>query len=181
MLKAIFLLCAVVGGVIFLIQLFLAMIGLDADADVDADFTDSGGFFGILSLRAIVAAVTFFGLGGMIATTSGLDDLTSISIAAGAGLAAMIAVGLLMRFLYSLRAEGNLRTKNAVGLRGKVYLRIPPNHGGSGRIQLVQQGRTVDYYAMTASPEELPTGSDVVVVRVINAETVEVARPGDRK
>ena len=181
MLSTVFLLCAIIGGSIFLIQLFLALIGLDADADVDADLSDSSGFFGILSLRAIVAAVTFFGLGGKIAETMGVEALPSIGIATGAGFAAMVAVGLLMRFLYSLRHEGNIRIKNAVGLSAKVYLRIPPNLAGSGRIQLVQQGRTIDYYAMTASPEELPSGAEVVVVRVINAETVEVASPRARR
>ena len=53
-------------------------------------------------------------------------------IALGAGAAAMFVVAWLMRLLYNLHAEGNVRIEQAVGMPGKVYLTIPaPPTGGA--------------------------------------------------
>ena len=75
--------CAVVGVVIMLAQLAMTVFGLDSDSDIDVeidvpddmavgdDYIDvdhgSSVFFGLLSFRSLVAAVAFFGLGGLAA------------------------------------------------------------------------------------------------------------------
>ena len=85
----------------------------------------------------------------------------------------MVAVYWMMQGLRQLRAEGTVRIHRAVGRHGNVYLRIPANRSGSGKIQFNLQNRTMEYLAVTAGPE-LPTGSKVVVVGVVNPTTLEV-------
>ena len=151
---------------------------LDVGADVDADAGgeaghDSSWLFGVLSFRTLVAAVTFFGLGGWTAAGAGFEPVMQVVIALAAGAAAMYLVYWLMRMMYSLKAEGTVRIGHTVGRHGTVYLRIPGERSGTGKVQLSVQKRTMEYLAMTPG-EALPTGTKVRVVKVITSDTVEV-------
>jgi hypothetical protein len=129
--------------------------------------------FKILSFRAVVAAMAFFGIAGLWAQSTGTSQPNVLLAAAAAGIAAMAAVYWLMQGLQKMQAEGNVRIQRALGQHGNVYLRIPANRSGSGKIQFNLQNRTMEYLAVTAGPE-LPTGTKVVVVGVVNPTTLEV-------
>ena len=94
-------------------------------------------------------------------------------VAVAAGAAAMSAVYWMMQACTELQADGTVRIQRAVGQHGNVYLRIPANRSGSGKIQFNLQNRTMEYLAVTSGPE-LPTGTKVVVVGVVNPTTLEV-------
>lgn len=129
--------------------------------------------FGIISFRTVIAALAFFGLTGLAAQSANASTPTVLMVSLGAGAAAMFAVYWMMRGLQTLRAEGTVRIQGALGQHGNVYLRIPANHSGSGKIQFNLQNRTMEYLAVTAGPE-LPTGAKVVVVGLVNPTTLEV-------
>lgn len=151
-------------------------VSVDADVDGDAgDAThhDTSWMAGVLSFRTLVAAATFFGLGGMAARGADFSQPLQVVIALAAGLAAMYGVYYLMRTVYRLKAEGTVRIGHTVGRQGTVYLRVPGQKSGSGKVQLSVQKRTMEYLAMT-SGEGLPTGTKVTVVDVITSDTVEV-------
>ena len=147
--------------------------GGDAAHADQADQHGSARLFGLLSFRTIVAALAFFGLAGLAAQSVPLSPPTVLLVALAAGAAAMFGVYWMMRGLYSLQADGNVRIQRSVGRHGNVYLRVPANRSGSGKIQFNLQNRTVEYLAVTAGPE-LPTGAKVVVVGVVNPTTLEV-------
>jgi hypothetical protein len=129
--------------------------------------------FRIISFRTIIAAMAFFGLSGLAAQSAEASPSMVLLVAVAAGAAAMFAVYWLMSSLQKLRAEGTVRVQRAVGQHGNVYLRVPANGSGCGKIQFNLQNRTVEYLAVTAGPE-LPTGAKVVVVAVVNPTTLEV-------
>ncbi len=129
--------------------------------------------FGVVSFRTVVAAMTFFGLAGMASQSSGASATTTLLVALGAGAAAMYAVYWAMRCLYSLRSEGTARIERTVGLPATVYLTIPPQKSGNGKIQINLQNRTMEYLAVTAG-DSVPSGATVVVVDVVSHDTVEV-------
>jgi len=195
--ETVFLLCAIVGGTLLICQFALGLLGFghhdvgghdihveaphdvghDADHGHDHDADHDHGhswFVGVLTFRAVVAALTFFGLAGMAATERGLEPLPSLGVALAAGAGALALVAFLMRSLARLRAEGNVRIDRAVGQTGTVYLSIPGRKAGAGKVHLKLQNRIVEYQAITAL-DELPTGSLVVVVSVAGPGTVEVA------
>ncbi len=149
----------------------------DATVDHDAQVGQHGTtwLFGVLSFRTIVAALAFFGLAGLAAEAADTPASTTLLVAVAAGAAAMAAVYWMMRGLRELRSEGTVRISHAVGRGGSVYLRVPANNSGSGKIQLNLQNRTMEYLAITTGPE-LPTGTKVVVVSVVNPTTLEVCR-----
>ncbi|HEO70032.1 MAG TPA: hypothetical protein ENN80_02140 [Candidatus Hydrogenedentes bacterium] len=190
----VYLVCAIVGGVLLLCQLAMMLLGLAGDHDfddgahdvdagehgahpVDADYHDTSMFFQLLSFRSLVAAVTFFGLAGMAATEAGWPTYPVLLSAVGAGVLAMIIVAWLMRLLYSLRAEGNVHIENAVGMPGSVYLTVPSHREGAGKVTVTVQNRTMEFEAFT-NEEKLPTGTSVVVTGVIAPNTLEVERVG---
>lgn len=199
-----FMACALFGGTLLICQTVLTLIGLSGDHDFSHDGGghdvghDLGGqgaigdaqgtshdaasstqhsstwFFGIVTFRTAVAALTFFGLAGMAAHSSDLSPVPSLTIGVLAGFAAMYGVHWMMRQISRLRADGSVRIDNAVGMTGTVYLRIPGHLGGAGKIQLNLQNRTVELSAWT-DRSEIPTGATVLVTRVVGPDSVEVS------
>ena len=159
--------------------------GGDVHADADAAHAGHGDgghadhphgstwTFGVISFRTVVAAMTFFGLAGMATQSSGATPMTTFLVAVGAGLVAMYAVYWLMRCLYTLKSEGTARIERALGLPATVYLTVPPQKSGNGKIHVNLQNRTMEYLAVTAG-DSLPSGAKVVVVDIISHDTVEV-------
>lgn len=190
-----FLFCAALGGVVLVFQIGLTLLGADADSsgvDVADDFSSAGdvelhtGHDGgdmhdsdattdvrVISVRTLVAGVTFFGLGGLGAQSTGADPLVVWVVALAAGAAAVYSIYWMFSMLYSLKSDGTVRITNAIGRHGTVYLRIPGNDAGMGKIQITLQSRTAEYLAMTAG-ETLPTGSKIVVVDILTPTTVRV-------
>jgi membrane protein implicated in regulation of membrane protease activity len=196
--------CAIIGGTVMVCQFLLTLVGLGHDVhdggggDVGHDFAgDHGGgdaghdashegvhddhhadstwLFGVITFRTMVAALAFFGLAGLAADSAGASPPVTIGIALVAGLAAMYGVHSMMQFLRKMREEGTVRIASAVGCTGTVYLRVPGQKTGAGKVTVDIRGREVEYEAMTAG-EELPTGARVVVIDVLGPDTVEVAQ-----
>jgi hypothetical protein len=132
-------------------------------------------FFGVITFRAVVAAITFFGLAGMAASGFELEPPRPFLVALGAGAAALYGVHLLMSSLHKLKADGTQRIERAIGREGIVYLTIPAQSAGPGKIHVTFQNRLVELAATTAG-ERLTTGTRVVVVGVHGSDEVQVER-----
>jgi len=130
-------------------------------------------FFKILTFRTIVAGIAFFGLAGLAGSASSLAGYATLLVALGAGLGAVYLVHEMMRALAKLRSEGTVYIGRAVGAVGTVYLTVPGNKAGAGKVTVVLQDRTMEYQAMTEY-EELPTGTEVVITGLLGPGTVEV-------
>ncbi len=151
------------------------------DADFDGDGLHEGAshggswLFGILSFRTLVAAFTFFGLGGLTADAADQTPLVQIVVALVGGGIAMYLVHWVMKLFKTLGNDGTVQIQRALGQTAKVYLSIPADRQGAGKIHVTVQERLMDYPAVTAHNEILRTGATVKVVRVIGGNTLEVA------
>lgn len=189
--ETVFLVCAVLGGIILLCQLVMTLAGIGGDHDVTGDHhvdfgaghhagddhsQDHGAtwYFHVLSFRSICAALTFFGLAGLAAGASPAFSGMSFPIGLAAGFVAMIVVGWMMSLLSKLQAEGNVRIERAVGAQATVYLSIPPAGQGAGKVTVNVQNRTMEYRAITQHHELLDTGAPVIVVGIAGPDTLEV-------
>ncbi|MCP4641354.1 MAG: hypothetical protein GY851_13015 [bacterium] len=153
----------------------------DADGiDPDAVHHGSTWFFGVLSFRALVAAITFFGLMGVACTTADVSMPISLFASVAAGSAAMIFVAWMMRTLGQLKTDGTVSISNAVGADATVYLPIPAGKDGVGKVTVNMGDRTKEYGAMTGG-DALPTGTPVVVLGVVGNRILEVAPAADNK
>ncbi len=166
---------SIIFSVLFVIQFVLSLIGLDFDTDADIDIpSDSpdSGFgletdFTIFSVRSIIAFFTFFGWAGVLVLRSGGSTGAAIGFACLSGFSAMLLVGYMMYLFSKLTEEGNLDINEALFNTGEVYLKIPANKEGYGKVHLKINGSLRELDAITTEGETLPTGSQVRVIEVL--------------
>jgi len=183
-----FLVCAALGGGVLVVQLLLGLLGVvDAGGDMDASGGHDGGHghiasegLDLMSVRALSAGVAFFGLGGLTGLATPLGLVAAIPLALIAGTAAMFGTAVAMRWMLGFDDDGTVSIHGAVGATGTVYLTIPGERKGSGKVTLTLQNRIVEYQAIT-SDALLPTGAPIMVVEVVGPDTVHVVADPTRK
>ena len=175
----VYLTCAIVGGTVILGQTGLTLFGIgdgdDVDPDVSVDDIEGmDGSLNVLSIRALSGFLTFFGLVGWTGTEADFHPAAVGGMALAAGLSVMLFLAWAMRFFQRLQSSGNLQPDQIVGQTARVYLRIPGEKGGKGKITVSIQGRSSEFEAVT-SGAELASGSECRIVRMITKDTFEVA------
>jgi len=176
--RSVYIVCAVIGGAILLIQTGLLLLGFhggDASFDYHADADVGDGSFSVLSVRAISAFLTFFGLSGWGALEAGWGHGASLGVAVVAGGAVMVIVASVLRLQLRLASRGNVVPENAIGETATVYLRIPAKRAGQGKITVAIQGRSHEFLAVTGGPA-IPTGDAVRILSMPTVGTFEVVR-----
>lgn len=175
---------AIIGSGILVIQVIMQVMGLDADAefpdgdvgDLDMDGAhgaDGNMFFGILSIKALVAFCAIFGLTGLTVYDTIVPRGARLLAATLAGFAGMLLVAWLMRLLASLQESGTVEVAGALGKRARVYLLIPAKGQGQGKVTVELQSRTIELNAITDG-DAVATGAYVRIVEVLDEETVKV-------
>ncbi len=161
---------AIVFSILFLIQLIMLIMGLDGDSSDGLDHPgDQLGVeheFSALSVRSIIAFFTFFGWTGVLALNNHLGIWVSVLCAAVAGTAAMFVVAWLMFKFAQLEQSGTLNLYHALDQTGEVYIPVPSNKSGRGRITLMIDGRSREMDAMTEG-EMLKTGQQIRVTDIL--------------
>ena len=183
--ETIFLICAVTGGTVLVLQFLAGIAGFGSDHDVsdghdaagDHDSDHSGGmswFAGLITFRTVTAGLTFFGLAGMTARQQGAEGITAWSLALFGGALALYLVAQIMLGLKKLKADGAVRIERTVGEEARVYLAIPARNQGPGKVTVTVQKRTMEFPAYSDAPAILPTGSKVRIVAVRDESSVTV-------
>lgn len=150
------------------------------DFDFDLDPYNDEPFVVVSGLKVLTlrGALTFFSIGGW--TTFILDPVIgkAWSIIVGILIGAISAVLLALAFKWSLKLEssGNLDYKNAIGKTGSVYLRIPKEKKGTGKVIFVLQERFVEVSAVTDEKEDILVNTLVEVVGLEDETTLIVKR-----
>ena len=154
--------------------------GLDGHMDSAGDATDAaegahlGSGMPLLTFRNMVNFFLGFGwtsvlLHEKIGSTS-LLMIVSIIV----GIALVFLVMYIFKWLASMQQSGNINVyKAAVDCQGKVYLTIPGERAGTGKVQITINNSVREYAALTDGPE-LKTGTDIKVVDVVSSDTLLV-------
>ena len=177
-----FWICAIVSTIVFVIQFILTFIGVgDADADfdfssVDGDTMDTGGTLSLFSVRSIVNFLMGFGWGGVCFDKYIDNNLLLILVAIGVGVIFLVAFFFVIRQVMKLESSGNIKMEDCIGKSCDVYLRIPANNSGKGKVQISLNGTIFEFDAVTNESEPLPTGTKVVVEENLGGSTLLVKR-----
>ncbi len=184
--QQIYLCAAIPFTIVLVIQTILTFVGLgghgdadgaDADTDADADIgvTDhidghaedvnaAAAGFRFFTVRGIVAFFCIFGWVGYLLGGSSMPVALTVLISVAAGLLAMLAIGLMFSAARRLQDSGNIRYANAVGKAAQVYIPVPANREGRGKVMVLIQERLVEAEAITDGDSRLKTGETVQVV-----------------
>ena len=172
---------AIASSLIFIIETVRTFIGADVEMDMDTDFDMSdGGFEGDPSMNLYTFRNLVNFLLGMSWTAILLQEqiaskalLMVIAFAVGALL--VFAVMMMFKGLSKMQQSGNIDLyKSAVGCNGKVYLTVPAERKGSGKVQISINDSIREYDALTDSEDDLKTGTSIKVVEVLDASTLLV-------
>ena len=172
------------ASLIFVIQTVMTFLGADADStdfDVDVDTSMDGsdlsnidGGSNLYTFRNFVNFFLGFGWTAILLEKSVQSTALVIILSVLVGVALVIAVMYLFKWLSSMQQSGNINVyKAAVGCQGKCYLRIPAERGGEGKVQITIQGAVREYNAITDG-DEIKTGASVKVLEAVDANTLLV-------
>jgi membrane protein implicated in regulation of membrane protease activity len=165
---------AIVFSVLFFIQFILSLIGMEShDVDTHTDFGNVDHEFSALSMRSIIAFFTFFGWTGVVVLNQELSVWVAVTLASLAGLAAMFIVAYLMYKFSQLEQSGTLNLYHALDQEGEVYIPIPGERKGQGKIQLKVDGRVRELDAITDGAT-LKTGDMIKVVEIMDDNVLKV-------
>lgn len=185
---------ALPASIVLLVQIVLSLLGLsdggmelpdgaeDAFPDVPDDLEDLSpadvdlGGFHILTLRTVMAFFVSFGWMGVSLAGGTLPPWAQMLISIGFGLVMMVLVAFLMWGIYRLQSDGTADNHNALGSSGTVYLTVPAERVGHGKVNVMLQGSYVERDAVTDEKEPLPYGTEVVVTGVSGENTLVVAK-----
>ena len=183
---------ALITSLIFLIQMVLTFIGIgDADTDVDfggdadlggdagfsdGDTLDTGGAMQLFTIRNFINFLLGLGWGG-VCLYSVIPNTIVLSLVS-------ILVGILFVYIFliiykqlrKLERNGAYHIDDCVGQTVDVYLTIPSNRSGMGKVQISFSGSVQELSALTDSDTPLRSGSKVRVTEVIDGTTVLVEK-----
>lgn len=181
-LQHMFLYAAIPFTLILIIQAILTIVGLgghdtDVDTDMDAntdidvgsdvdahEASESVAGFRFFTIRGLVAFFCIFGWTGYALSGTSLGTALIILISVAAGLLAMLLIGLMFYAMMHMQASGNLVYSNAIGKDAEVYIPIPAQRTGRGKVMVEFQQQLVEAEAITDDEQKIPTGTSVRVV-----------------
>lgn len=167
------------ASLIFVIQTVMTFLGLgDHDADFDLDSSD-GSFdadpsMNLLTFRNLVNFCLGFGWTAVLMHEKIQSNALLIIVSVIVGILLVTVVMWIFKWLSGMQQTGNIDVhKSAVGCEGKVYLTIPGERKGEGKVQITINNAVREYDAVTDG-ETIPTGKAIKVTEVINDYTLLV-------
>ena len=172
------------ASLIFIIQSVMTFIGADTDGidspdgafdgDAFSDGADAPGGANLYTFRNLVNFLLGFGWTAILLQGSigSVGLLLVISTLVGVGLVAVVM--LLFKWLSGMQQSGNINVyRSAAGCQGSVYLPVPAQRSGEGKVQITINNSVREYNAVTDG-EKIPTGTPVTVIEAVDAQTLLV-------
>ncbi len=173
---------ALISSLIFMGMAVMTFIGGDADGDAgdaDADVdADAGIGFQFITVKNLTGFFAIFSWTGLACIDSGLGIGMTVVVSAIAGLCMMVLMAAIFYMMSKLAESGTLVMNNAIGKMGEVYLKIPANRGGFGKVQIKVQGSVRELDAITDEDTEIQSPTIVIVREVIDDGILVVDRSG---
>lgn len=174
------------ASLIFVIQTIMTFLGADADSadfdintdvdvatDADASAGHSSGI-GLLSFRNLVNFCLGFGWTAILLQEQVKSTTLLLVIALFVGVALVALVMLLFKWIGGMQQSGNINVyKSAIDCQGTVYLTIPGERSGEGKVQISINDAVREYEAITDGPT-LKTGTKIHVIDVVSSDTLLV-------
>lgn len=154
--------------------------GVDITGDINDDIADPDDFsmfqdgsnpldyssLRLFTLQGLIAFFTVFSWTSIISISSGTNELLGVVIGAVLGIAVMFLIAKLIQTSRKLTESGNIDINNCIGETASVYIPIPPNGAGYGKVTLKVQGQFREFDALTQGSKQLPSNLQVRVIDI---------------
>ena len=150
------------ASLIFVIQTIFTFLGLGGEGGIDTDFDgdldiegpdgsfDADPSMNLLTFRNFVNFCLGFGWTAVLMRDRITSNVLLILVAVIVGIGLVAAVMWLFKWLTGMQQSGNIDIhKSAVGCEGKVYLVIPAERSGEGKVQITINNAVREYDAVT--------------------------------
>lgn len=162
---------AIPASFIFIIQTVMTFMGADASDGIDADFSgDLNGTdapFQLFSLRNLINFLMGFGWTGISFYTSISNKTFLIGLSLGVGILFVIFFFLIIRQVQKLAENNSFDISNTLNKTAEVYLTIPENKKGKGKVMISVNGSFHELDAMTEN-EKIQSGAVVKIVKIVD-------------
>lgn len=143
-----------------------AIDGCDHTTIGDGSNPSDFGTMQLFTLQGIMTFLCVFGWAGVICTSLGLHVAISIVIALVFGFLSMLGVAKVLQLTKKLTQDGSLDVRRLLGEKGRVYIPIPANESGEGKVTVSAGERFIELSAVTDGQEAIPTGTQVRIIDV---------------
>lgn len=171
--ERVYALIAIPSTVVLIIQTLMLLFGaigdFDSDGDGLADSTGGDDGLALFSIRSVMAFLCVGSWSGILLCQTSLPTAAAVVLSIVIGAAALLLMALLIKLILSLQSTGNIQLSNAVGKVGQVYIPIPPNSNGSGKINITIQDKYEEVSAVTTETTAIKTGE---LVRVVSTDEI---------
>lgn len=160
---------AIPSSLIFVVQMIMTFAGVDAtdglEADFDGNLDGAHGPFQFFSFRNLIHFLLGFGWAGVAFFDSISNRILLVAVALLVGLGFVMMFFVIIKQLQKLAEDNTFKIQEAVGKTAEVYLTVPANRSGTGKIQISVRGSFREVMAVTDF-ESIPTGSLVKIKSV---------------
>jgi membrane protein implicated in regulation of membrane protease activity len=162
---------AIPTSLIFIIQTIMTFVGVDSSDGIEADFDgDLGGTdapFQLFSLRNLINFLLGFSWTGISFYTTILNKPLLIILSLAVGILFVYLFFVIIRQVQKLAEDNSFKISNTLNKTAEVYLTIPENKKGKGKIMISVNGAFHELEAMTEN-DKIQSGSVVKVVKIEN-------------
>lgn len=162
---------AIPTSLIFIIQTIMTFLGVDSsdglEADFDGNFSDVEAPFQLFSLRNLINFLLGFGWTGISFFTTISNSIVLVILSLLVGVLFVYLFFVLMKQIQKLAENNSFNIANTLNKTAEVYLTIPENKKGKGKIMISVNGAFHELEAMSEK-EKIQSGSVVKVVKIEN-------------
>lgn len=170
---------AIPASLIFAVQTVMTFMGADASDGIDADFDSNldGGDspFQIFSLRNLINFLLGFSWSGISFYNSIANKNILIGLSVLVGIAFVYLFFLIIKQVIKLAEDNSFKLTEAINKTAEVYLSIPGNMSGKGKVLVSVKGSTRELGAITAA-DKIETGTMVKVISIQNDNILVVEK-----
>lgn len=160
---------AIPTSIIFIIQTIITFSGLDIADGIDTDFhgdMHGGSDFQLFSLRNLINFLLGFSWTGIsFYSTIGDQPILLIATSFIVGVLFVVLFFLVIRQVQKLAEDNSFKITNTLNKTAEVYLTIPENKKGKGKIMISVNGAFHELEAMTEN-DRIASGAVVRVVKI---------------
>lgn len=170
---------AIPVSTVFIIQSILTFIGIDSadgiEADFDGNLDQADAPFQLFTFRNLINFLLGLSWTGISFFQIIPNKTILVLLAIGVGMAFITLFFMIIKQLQKLAEDNTFRLDSTLKKTASVYLRIPGNRQGNGKIQISINGSFRELDAVT-NGDTIESGANVIIVNIVNQNLVQVER-----